>query len=88
MPSYKLTFTARSKAVLELLRRREPALCSRVLQALDDLTRNPYQGKPLKGEFKGLYSHRVGSYRVIFQVYKRELVVLVIDLGHRRDIYR
>lgn len=88
MQSYRLVLTARPRAVVERLRLREPDLCKRVLRVLDDLTHDPYEGKPLKGEFKGLYSYRVGSYRVIYQIYKRQLVVLVIDIGHHRDIYR
>ena len=67
---------------------REPALYQRVAGALDDLQRDPYQGKPLKGELKGRYSYRVGSYRIIYLVHQQQLRVLVIDIGHRRDIYR
>ena len=67
---------------------REPALYQRVASALDDLERDPYQGKPLKGELKGRYSYRVGSYRIIYLVHQQQLRVLVIDIGHRRDIYR
>ncbi len=36
----------------------------------------------------GLRRLRVGDYRVIYTVSDRELVVLVIDVGHRREIYR
>ena len=67
---------------------REPALYQRVASALDDLQRDPYQGKPLKGELKGRYSYRVGSYRIIYLIHQQQLRVLVIDIGHRRDIYR
>ena len=67
---------------------REPALYQRVASALDGLQRDPYQGKPLKGELKGRYSYRVGSYRIIYLVHQQQLRVLVIDIGHRRDIYR
>ncbi|MET9023712.1 type II toxin-antitoxin system RelE/ParE family toxin [Actinopolymorpha sp. NPDC004070] len=31
---------------------------------------------------------RVGDYRVIYEIQDARLVVLVVDLGHRRDIYR
>jgi mRNA interferase RelE/StbE len=36
----------------------------------------------------GLLRIRVGSYRVVYAVSDRELIVLVIDIGHRREIYR
>ena len=67
---------------------RELALAQRVAHALDDLERDPFQGKPLKGELKGRYSYRVGAYRILYLVRQHELLVLVIDIGHRRDIYR
>jgi mRNA interferase RelE/StbE len=67
---------------------REPALYQRVAKTLDDLERDPFQGKPLTGELKGRYSYRVGSYRIVYLIRRHELLVLVIDVGHRRDIYR
>ena len=67
---------------------REPALYQRVANALDDLERDPFQGKPLVGALKGRYSYRVGSYRIVYLIRRRELLVVVIDVGHRRDIYR
>ena len=67
---------------------REPALYRRVAQALDDLEHDPFQGKPLTGELKGRYSFRVGSYRILYLIHRHALLVIVIDIGHRRDIYR
>jgi len=60
----------------------------RVASALDDLERNPFQGKPLKGELKGRCSYRIGSYRIIYLVRRSQLLVIVIDIGHRRGIYK
>ena len=67
---------------------RDPALYRRVASVFDDLQHDPYQGKPLKGELKGRYSYRIGSYRIVYLIHRQELLVLVIDVGHRRDIYR
>ncbi len=88
MKSYKLELTHQAESILERLVKREPELAKRLIQALDELEEDPFQGKPLKGELKGLYSYRVGSYRVVYQIRKHELLVIVIDIGHRRDIYR
>ena len=43
--------------------------------------------KQLSGGVERLYRLRVGSYRVIFQRYEKELLILVIRVGHRKDIY-
>ena len=45
-------------------------------------------GKALSGEFKGFWRYRVGDYRVICELRDRELLVLVIEFGHRKEIYR
>lgn len=40
----------------------------------------------LKGQ-TGVYRLRVGDYRVLYTIRDSELVVLIVDLGHRREIY-
>jgi len=42
----------------------------------------------LKGEFSGLRRIRIGDYRIVYEVQDEQLVILVIRIGHRRDIYR
>ena len=44
-------------------------------------------GKPLSGNFSGFYSYRIGDYRVIYQIIRDELVIEVIIVGHRKDVY-
>lgn len=88
MAAYKVEFSNQAERVIRRMAEREPALYQRVASALDDLQRDPFQGKPLKGELKGRYSYRVGSYRIVYLVRRQELLVLIIDIGHRRDIYR
>lgn len=45
-------------------------------------------GKALAGSLKGRWRFRVGDYRVICSIKDDRLVVLVIDVGHRREVYR
>ena len=67
---------------------RENALYQRVVRVFDELCLHPFLGKPLKGELKGRYSYRIGNYRIIYRIEHRRLVIIIIDIGHRRDIYR
>lgn len=60
----------------------------RILTALDDLAFDPYVGKKLWGEHKSERAHRVWPYRIIYRVQEHKLVVLVIKIGHRREVYR
>jgi mRNA interferase RelE/StbE len=45
-------------------------------------------GEPLRDRLKGYWRWRVGDYRVIAEVDGAKLLVLVITVGHRREIYR
>jgi len=45
-------------------------------------------GKPLKGEFKGLFRFRVGVYRVVYAVDHKERRLLILHVKHRKDTYR
>jgi mRNA interferase RelE/StbE len=52
-------------------------------------TENPRQwGKPLRGEKQGLWRYRVGDDRLICQLQDERITVLVLEVGHRKDIYR
>lgn len=85
MADYHLVFTKRAKKDIEAL----PSLIKdRISKALDWIAADPFTGKALKGELKGLYSYRMGSYRIIYQIHKEEILVIVLKIGHRREIYR
>jgi len=60
----------------------------RLIDAIDQLAINPAAGGVLKGEYAGLRRIRVGNYRVVYEVQDQQLVVLVIRIGHRREVYR
>ena len=45
-------------------------------------------GKGLKADLAGLWRYRVGDYRILCQIRDGELLVLVIAIGHRKDVYK
>lgn len=59
----------------------------RVRRGLERLAENPRLGKPLHGELVPFWSYRVSDYRVVYEIRDEELVVLVVMVGHRREIY-
>ncbi|MCK8069797.1 type II toxin-antitoxin system RelE/ParE family toxin [Cobetia marina] len=68
---------AEAKRIRDYLRER--------IQPLED----PRQlGKPLQGQLGELWRYRVGDYRLIAQIEDDRVCVLVVRIGHRRDIYR
>ena len=45
-------------------------------------------GKPLQGEKRGLWRYRVGDYRLICDIQDEKITVIVLEVGHRKDVYR
>ena len=43
--------------------------------------------KALKGEYSGKFRLRVGSYRVVFRIVEEQVVIIVIRIGHRKEVY-
>ncbi|EAC6483444.1 type II toxin-antitoxin system RelE/ParE family toxin, partial [Listeria monocytogenes] len=51
-------------------------------------TDDPRQhGKSLVGNRSGQWRYRVGDYRLIAEIQDNEVIVLILNIGHRRDIY-
>jgi mRNA interferase RelE/StbE len=85
---YAFRFTTAAQRQLRAISRPD---AMRILAALTTLGDDPYRQdadvKKLTGP-SGLYRLRVGSYRVAYQVNDGELVILVVKMGDRRDVYR
>lgn len=60
----------------------------RILSALTVLSRDPFIGKKMEGKYKNYYNYRVWPYRIIYQIMKHELIVLVIRIRHRQGAYK
>lgn len=44
-------------------------------------------GHALLGDLKGLWRYRVGDYRIVADIRDKEILVMVVTVGHRRDVY-
>ena len=62
-------------------------VAERARRALERLAESPRLGKLLHGELRPFWSYRVGDYRIVYEIRDEEFVVLVVMLGHRREIY-
>jgi len=50
---------------------------------------NPRQlGEPLKGQLTKLWRYRVGDYRIVCELRDHELIVIVVRIGHRKNVYK
>lgn len=86
----KYAFRWRERAVVQLRAIPQPAALT-ILQALtplgDDPRRPDANVKKLAG-YEDRYRLRVGDYRIIYEVMDRQLIILIVGVGHRREIYR
>jgi mRNA interferase RelE/StbE len=71
------------------LRKLDRVAARRILKAIDKLAQDPRPSgcKQLKGG-AGELRIRVGDFRVVYDVNDAEVVILVLRVGHRREIYR
>ena len=59
-----------------------------IAESIESLKEDPMSGKPLVRELAGRYSYRVGFYRIIYKINKKDKIVYIIDAGHRSIIYQ
>ena len=71
----------------EFIKKCDKAVRSRIIKSLRKLENEPESGKPLTSILTGLWSLRIGDYRVIYQIKNSELIVVVIKIGHRKNVY-
>ncbi|HZL95289.1 MAG TPA: type II toxin-antitoxin system RelE/ParE family toxin [Vicinamibacterales bacterium] len=85
MASYELVFR---KSVAKDLRRFPNDDVARILERIRALADDPRP--PGCEKLSGLERYRVrqGVYRIVYEVQDSQLVVLVVKIGHRRDVYR
>jgi len=81
---YKIKLTARAKRELKNISKLHQEAISYILEELKD---DPLLGKPLTRELTRRFSLKVGVYRVIYKINKKDEVVTILTAGHRAHIY-
>lgn len=73
----------------DLKKSRIKSVLARIVKAIDSLrtTPRPAAAKALQGD-KSILRLRVGDYRILYTIEDAALLVLVVRIGHRREIYR
>jgi mRNA interferase RelE/StbE len=88
MPALKYTIRITSKAKKDF-KKLDPKIQKHIQTSILSLqtNRTPQQFKPLVGHKIAQYRLRMGDYRVLYDVYNEDKVVLVLRIGHRKEIY-
>lgn len=83
--TYRAVYT---EAAVRQIDRLDSVIRDRVRQAIERIVVHPELGKPLKGLLTDRRSYRVGDWRIIYTLRRSELLILVLAVGHRREVYR
>ncbi|PIN93996.1 plasmid stabilization protein [Candidatus Pacearchaeota archaeon CG10_big_fil_rev_8_21_14_0_10_31_24] len=59
----------------------------KILDKIEELSENPQKGHELLGRLKGLRSLRIDTYRVIYKIKSAKLIVYVLSVGNRGNVY-
>jgi len=84
-PPYRILFTNEARRNIKKL---DPSIARIIRKAIGSLAGNPAKGKPLAYELAGLRSLRTSDYRIIYRMKEKELLIIVIAVGHRSEIYK
>lgn len=85
MASYKLLITRSASKELEAVPRKDRSRIIAKIRGLEDDPR-PSGVEKLSGDAK--YRLRQGDFRVLYEIQDRQLIVTVVRIGNRRDVYR
>ena len=80
-----------SEKAVKSLRKMDKQTARRIrdeLNQIAELDDPRSRGKALTGGFAGLWRYRIGDYRVLCDIEDSVLVILVIEVGHRSEVYR
>ena len=86
---YQVKFSESAVKQLQKLDRQTAKLVKNwVLKNLVDTDNPQLHGKALTGHLKGIWSYRVGDYRLFAEFNDDTLVILIFEVGHRREVYK
>ena len=85
---WRIDFTRNADKAMRKLDR---GIAARIFEELDEIAKleDPrVRGKSLTGNLAGVWRYRVGDYRILCDIDDGRLVILVIDVAHRREVYK
>lgn len=86
MVSYRIELKSSAAKELEKLPRK---MIPRVVTAINKLAENPYpRGVKKLAGFERTYRIRVGDYRILYDIFEKKLIIEIIRIRHRKDVYK
>ena len=87
--AYKLEFSNRfDNQFSKLDKSMQRYLFNWLIKNIDDVENPRYSGKSLTANKTGLWRYRIGNYRVIADINDDRCIILALEVGHRKEIYK
>lgn len=82
---FSLSFSSRAK---NFFKKADKQLCRRIIDKVEKLQDDPvpHNAKPIEGSH-GMFRIRVGDYRVLYEIYNAEKVIVVVNVDKRSRVY-
>lgn len=80
----KIIYTQEAEKQLAKL---DKPIQKRIKKYLAEIENPRSRGKSLIGNLSGIWRYRIGDYRILCKIKDEELIILVLEVGHRKNIY-
>lgn len=81
---YRIKLTAQARREFKVVK---SIYQEAIVATFEEMKENPFVGKLLARELVGKYSYKIGSYRIIYKINKRDRIIQVLTIGHRSTVY-
>ena len=85
---WTITLTPKAEDDLSRLEKRTAIRIRNALENIEILDNPRQKGKALTGPLGDFWCYRIGDYRVLCHIEDKEVIVLVVRIAHRREVYR
>ena len=86
---YEVTYTKKAYRNLKKIDKTQQIFIISWIEKNLVATKDPRtMGQPLKGQLGNYWRYRIGTYRVIADIRDNEVTIIVVNIGHRKDIYK
>jgi mRNA interferase RelE/StbE len=82
--TYRILYT---EEAVRRIHKLDKTVKERVSKAVVRLSEDPELGKRLTGLLSDRWFYRVGDWRILYKIRRKEVVILVLTVGHRSDVY-
>lgn len=87
--AWKIEYTKSALSELKKLDKQEAKhIVNFISDRIANLDNPRSTGKPLTGNLVDLWRYRVGNYRIITEIQDQTICILILRVGHRKDVYK